>query len=406
MRREVLFSFVGFLCGLAVATVAFRTSVTRTENKTATAASDAGSAGKAEHQRRRLAVTTRAGENPGAAVFESASRKKEFAEIFHETLGQLTDTDPRRRQLAIESLVTHLRAAGPQALPVLREYFRLGKDVKIDDMSLVQNGRYIRAPSLRATLLNVLGEWNGKEATDMKREVLHATTQIAEAVVLAQQLEKQEPGVHRNESIRELQQIFEERGRGKSVCYSDKWALFDAVAHLKAPELLPIAETEVLCDPRSFVDHMDALESLPADVRAASLLRMFAKESVVEHLASDPFSARRFNYSEPIVAEQMARIFSENMDKKCREYLLTGFTNEDVVYSGASGSFREEWKKMPAIERVAKLQARLAFLDTIAPQCDTPVLQERLQDARTELQKAVANPNARKATQVGSIISR
>ena len=287
---------------------------------------------------------------------------------------------------------------------MLREYFRLGKDVKTDDMSLVKNGRYIRAPSLRATLLNVLGEWNGKDATDMKREVLHSTTQMAEAVVLAQQLEKQEPGVHRSESIHELQQIFEDRGRGKSVCYFDKWALFDAVAHLKAPELLPIAETEVLCDPRTFVDHMDALESLPADVRAASLLRMFAKESVVEHLASDPFSARRFNYSEPIVAEQMARIFSENMDKKCREYLLTGFTNEDVVYSGASGSFREEWKKMPAIERVAKLQARLAFLDTIAPQCDTPVLQERLQDARTELQKAVANPNARKATQVGSII--
>ena len=178
------------------------------------------------------------------------------------------------------------------------------------------------------------------------------------------------------------------------------------MAHLKASELLPIAETEVLCDPRTFVDHMDALESLPADVRAASLLRMFAKESVVEHLASDPFSARRFNYSEPIVAEQMARIFSENMDKKCREYLLTGFTNEDVVYSGAIGSFREEWKKMPAVERVAKLQARLAFLDTIAPQCDTPVLQERLQDARTELQKAVANPNARKATQFGTIISR
>ena len=44
-------------------------------------------------------------------------------------------------------------------------------------------------------------------------------------------------------------------------------------------------------------------------------------------------------------------------------------------------------------ERIAQLHARAAFLDTIAPQCNTPVLQERLQDARDALQKAIANPD-------------
>ena len=68
------------------------------------------------------------------------------------------------------------------------------------------------------------------------------------------------------------------------------------------------------------------------------------------------------------------------------------FVNPDPMSFVGHEASTANKKGESASDRLERLQGRLAFLNAVAPQCDTPVLQERLQDARDALQKAIANP--------------
>jgi hypothetical protein len=204
------------------------------------------------------------------------------------------------------------------------------------------------------------------------------------------QLEKKAPGVYRDDAIRTLQQL------AAAPPEKDTWmdggnALFDAIKYFKASELVPAAEASAAKNPWSTAQFAQALEAVPADIRTPALQRLFANESVVKNLSSNPWMLQSLNYSEPVVSQNVAQIFANNTDKKFRENFLTSFSAQRAVYFG-SGSGLGSTQAPSSTERVTQLQGKLSFLDQIAPQCTTPVLQERLQDARAEVQKAIATP--------------
>ena len=396
MRREVLFSLVGFLGGFVAAAIVFWQPVAPAEGTPKPVVTEAVSPRSStpvtagEHARRPLVVSAR--ENEGVApIADSAPQAKGPAEIFHEAIGGLKNMDPNRRQAAIESLMKQLRAAGPEGFQVVRDYFRAGQDVKFQNGYTIVNGKMVQTPSLRTALLNVLGDWPGGEAIDLTREILRTTSQMNEASIAISQLEKSAPGTYRAEAIQAIQQL-----AGKPL-EKDAWAMngaaaiFDAMKQFKAAELLPAAEAFVGKNPMMATQYIAALDALPADVRTPALQRLFANESVTKGFASNPWSLQQLNYSEPVVAQNVAQMFTANTDKKFRENFLTTFPNGQMfAYSG--GGVTNVASGETATDRTARLQGRLAFLDQIAPQANTPVLQERLQDARAELQKAIANP--------------
>jgi autotransporter-associated beta strand protein len=171
--------------------------------------------------------------------------------------------------------------------------------------------------------------------------------------------------------------------------------------YFKASELVPAAEATAAKNPWSAVQFAQALDAMPSDVRTAALQRLFANENVVKNLSTNPWMLQGLNYSEPVVAQNVAQIFAGNTDKKFRENFLTSFsTQQRQVYYGASGIGSTQTPSTS--ERVTQLQGKLSFLDQIAPQCTTPVLQERLQDARADVQKAIANPEDNGLTKRGS----
>ena len=178
-------------------------------------------------------------------------------------------------------------------------------------------------------------------------------------------------------------------------------ALFDAMKYFKAVELVPAAEASAAKNPWSTVQFVQALDAMPSDVRTPALQRLFANENVVKNLSTNPWMLQGLNYSEPVVAQNVAQIFAGNTDKKFRENFLTSFsTQQRQVYYGASGIGSTQTPS--TAERVTQLQGKLSFLDQIAPECTTPVLQERLEDARVEVQKAIANPEDKGLTKRGS----
>lgn len=400
MRREVLFSLLGFFGGFVAAAIVFWQPVAPAEGTPTPVVTGAASPRSStpvtagEHARRPLVVSAR--ENEGVSpIADSAPQAKGPAEIFHEAIGGLKDMDPNRRQAAIQSLMKQLRAAGPEGFQVVRDYFRAGQDVKFQNGYTIVNGKMEQTPSLRTALLNVLGDWPGGEATELTREILRTTSRMSEASIAISQLEKSAPGTYRAEAIQAIQQLAGKPLERDAWAMNGGTAIFDAMKQFKATELLPAAEAFVGKNPMMATQYIAALDALPADVRTSSLQRLFATESVTKSLASNPWSLQQLNYSEPVVAQNVAQMFAANTDKKFRENFLTTFPNTQTqswAYSGGGGMAVNTATAETTAARVARLQGRLSFLDQIAPQASTPVLQERLQDARAELQKAIATP--------------
>ena len=403
MRREILFSLLGFLGGFVVAGFVFwqpSAPSDATPKPATTAAVEApsshtpASAASGDHSNRRVTVSAR-DSGVVAPANEGAPSPKGAAETFHEAIGKLKGMDANRRQAAIDSLVKQLRGMGPEGLQVLRDYFRAGQDVKFPDGGyVIVDGRVVQSGSLRASLLNSLGDWPGNEAVDLAREVLKTTSRMSEASAAIAMLEKKAPGVYRAEAIQVVQQLADKPGE------KDMWAMnggslvLDTMRQYKATELLPAAEALVKKNPLMATQFIASLDALPADVRTSALQRLFANEAVTKNMAQNAWTLQQLNYSEPVVAQNVAQMFAANSDKRFRESFLQTFGNTQMVtYSGGGmGMVVGNSGNEHAADRVTRLQGRLSFLDQIAPHANTPVLQERLQDARTELTKAITTP--------------
>ncbi len=402
MRRELLFSLLGFLGGFVVAAMVFWQPAVQTNNAPQEAVSEASSPREAassasgDHSRRRLVVTT--SENEGVApVADSAPNPQGAPEILHEVIGKLKGMGPGRRREEIDSLVKKLRAAGPEGLQVLRDYFRVGQDVKFEGGNDYDGEYGVRIQSLRTALLNKLGAWPASETLDFAREILQTTSSLSEAFLAIGQLEKNSPGVYRNEAVQTLQKLASVP-EGERTESTPAAPLLNAMKEFKATELLPAAEAAVGNDPWNAARLIVSLEALPAEARTSALQRLFANDKLTEKMMQDEWGMRLLNYSEPVTVENVARLFTANTDKQVREKFLINFANTQFVifWPNSIGTGDGSADKSP--DRVTRLQSRIAFLDLIAPQCNTPVLQERWQNTREALQKAVTETLKRNTT--------
>ena len=395
MRRELLFSLAGFLGGFVVAAFVFWTPAAIPLEGTDTNAGKGTSGSLRESTvaaipegRRPLVVAAGEGgsiEAPGPATTPEA---KAPAEIFHEAIGSLKGLDAGKRQAAVEALVRRLRAAGPEGLKVLRDYFSAGQDVKFQNGYAKVDGQYVMVPTLRASLLVALQGWDGPEAVELTREILRSTPRLSEASLAIAQLEKRAPGVYRAEAIQTLLELATATGtEDKDAWMNGSNGLISAMVTFKAPELQPAAEALVTKNPWLATQYLNALNSLPADVRSAALGRFFANEALAKNFTANPWSLGAMNYGEPVVAQNVARIFSSSTDKKFRENFLMNFASSGMW--SASGNAAQP----STAEKVARYQQKLLFLEQIRPYANTPVLQERWQDAAAAVQVAIANPD-------------
>jgi len=402
MRREILFSLLGFLGGFVLAAIVFWQPVTPSDaaqKPVATAAAEAPSShagssdASGDHPNRRVTVSAH-DSGVVAPVNEGAAGPKGAAETFHEVIGKLKGLDAQRRQAAIDSLVKQLRGMGPEGLQVLRDYFRAGQDVKFPDGGYaIVDGRVVQSGSLRVALLNSLADWPGSEAIDLAREVLKTTSRMSEASAVIAVLEKKAPGTYRAEAIQVVQQFASKPGEKDMSAMNGGSLVLETMRQYKATELLPAAEALVNKSPMMASQFIASIEALPADVRTSALQRIFSNEAVTKSMAQNPWTLQQLNYSEPVIAQNVAQMFAANSDKRFRESFLQTFANTQMVtYSGSGGMIVGSATNDNSADRAARLQGRLSFLDQIAPVANTPVLQERLQDARDALQKAIANP--------------
>ena len=391
MRREILFSFVGFFGGFVVAGIIFWQPVSQPAGTSAVseaAPKCEASTPSAEARPRTRTVLSPSASEVSAPVADSAPQPKGPTETFQEAMGKLRDLDTASMGGIIKTLSQQLRASGPEGTQALRDYFRAGQDVTFRNGYVVVDGKMVH--SLRTALLDSLGDWPASVANEIALETLRSSSGRADASIAIRLLEKNAPGVYRAEAIQAVQQLAGKPSKKGDWLTND--VIFDTMRSFKAVELLPVAEAALGNYGWDTMRFITSLDALPDDMRAGALRRLFANETVTKYLPMSSLGIQSLNYAEPIIAENMARVFAESTDKKSRE----GF----VWAIGEPG--HEIMRSASAADRVAKWQARAAFLESIAPLCDTAVLQERLQAAREALQRAIANPDDNGLTKRGS----
>ncbi len=398
MNRELLFSLAGFLAGFIVAFALFwQPSNGPVEPVAAMANARAAEeqGGRASPSGPRPIVVSAGGENRGETAVDEAPAPKSPAEMMHEMLASLPNLKPELRQAAVNDLIAKLRQMGPAGLQTVRDYLQVGQDVKLQGYAMV-NGKMTMAPSLRVAFLNALGEWPSPDAAELTRDVLRSTTHLTEAAVAIRQLEAKSPGVYRTEAIQALLRAAASSDP-KSPGIDGGTTIFEALRYFKAPELIAAAE-KYTQNGWAAAQFAQALGELPANFREPAMKRLFANPDVVKQLGTNSYGLQSLNYADRVVTQNVAQMFASSMDRNARENFLVSFRNTSQTY-GRIGMFELNagqnsvaFKQPDAGEQKARLQSRLAFLDQIAPQCTTAVLQERLQDAREGLKAAIAKP--------------
>ena len=391
MRREILYSLPGFLVGFVFAGIVFWQPVRPSGETPSVSESapkrEADLVSTGDRTRTRIVVSGSESDT-AAPIADDATQPKGAAETFQEAIGKLKDLDTASMARIVKTLSQQLRAAGPEGIQALRDYFRAGQDVTFQHGYVVVDGKMVH--SLRTALLDSLGDWPADVANEFALGTLRSTSRRADASIAIRLLEKNAPGVYRAEAIQAFQQLAAKPFEKGDWLTNDM--LFDTMRRYKAVELLPVAEATLGNNAFETAKFITSLDALPADVRAGALQRLFANEAVTKYLPTSPQALQSLNYSEPLIAQGVAQIFAANTDRKFREDFLKSI-GEPWSYGMTFGT---------TDTHVANWQARAAFLDTIAPQCSTPVLQERLQDARAALQKAIANPDDNGLTKGGS----
>ena len=403
MRREIILTLVGFLGGFAVAAGIFWQSSPQpapddsgvvTEKAKTTQAGGSSSGGSRLVDRARRPVVVSSPGEEGRVEQAAPGVQKAPAELMHEALASLNGMKAEQRQAAANDLISKLKQHGPAGLQAARDFLRAGQDVQFQGGYAMMNGKMTMAPSLRYAMVGALADWPGNEDLHVTRDLLGSTSKLSEAGLLIRQMEAKSPGTYKAEAIQTLQKLAALPQQPQNGFYDGGATIFDGLRYFKAPELIPAAEQLVQKNGWAGLQYLQALGDLPQGVRGDAVERLFANADFVKQITSSPYTLQGISYTDPVISAKVAQLFS-GMERKAKEQFLMSVATAQPVY--VRTGFLDDgsgFKAPDAATQMTQLKARLALVNQIAPQANTPVLQERLQDARDSLQKAIANPPA------------
>jgi hypothetical protein len=133
------------------------------------------------------------------------------------THGPITQEQADQWKQRLQSLT----AQGAAAIPAIREFLDQNQEVSFGAM-----GSALGQTSLRSAFINALGQIGGTEATEALLQTLQSTTLPSEISQLAQVLDQQAPGQHRQETINAINEVLNMASSGQLPANWDVGTLF------------------------------------------------------------------------------------------------------------------------------------------------------------------------------------
>jgi hypothetical protein len=306
----------------------------------------------------------------------------EARQLVAETFQSIPEIKTDEHQAAVLSLIYRLRGLGSAGMQATREFLTSGDDVALTEYRVSTLSHRLGLSTLRKALIHSLADWpDVPAATALSREVLSATPNVEEAVLAIHALEKHAPGVYREEALQALRDL---TATQPLAATRDAQELIEMVSHYQATEFAPQLERVLNQWPSLVNDYFGAVAAWPEADRQAAVVRVLANPKVLSEIAANPHVLTQLDLTDPAMRSHIVQIFATQLTPAKRERYLDHFgENASFIWgfgllgSHVGGKDRAQLR----VEQSAKLQ----MLEGLAPYATTPVLQQRLAEAREQL---------------------
>ena len=309
-------------------------------------------------------------------------------DLLAETLQSIPGIKTDEHQAAVTSLLHRLRGLGAAGAQAIRDFLASGNDIALIEYRVSTASHRLGLSTLRKALIHSLASWpDPPAATALSRDLLGATQDPEEAVLAIRALEMHAPGVYAAEALQALRELLAAQPLGSQRAAQE---IIETASHYQATEFVPHLERALDQWPELVNDYFGALATFPAADRQAAVARVLANPKVISAIAEDPSTLRQLPVTDPAMRAHIAGLFATQLTPAQRERYLFNFGGNTTFLWGL-GLLRPR-RAIDREQLAAEQAAKLQLIDALAPSATTPVLQQRLAEARAQLLPALPSP--------------
>jgi hypothetical protein len=326
---------------------------------------------------------------PPSAIAPSAPAKASPAEIVAKLYAlRLARPDTRVARQAIAWL-EELIAAGPAALPAIREFLARNEDGEFTPSSQGRGGRsanvpseFIVPPSLRFGLFDVVKQIGGPEAETLLAEVLGATSRGAEVGWLARALQDMAPNKYRDVALAAARNLLARAPAAgpNPADRSERDQLFGVLTMFGDTSYVTAAQAQLL-RPDGEVDRsaLKYLQQSLGQQAVAIAAQWYDDPRLTDPARKEPFARLALNY---VGADAQADGFYQ---KAINDMTLTESHRKNLIEDLNQDGFPDT-RNLSARD-LPLIQNRIAFIEQNAPLATDPVNAAAFKEAYKDLLK-------------------
>lgn len=324
-------------------------------------------------------------EDPKTPAARAAQARKSLDDLLA-TVGELPENE---RGPAVMDFIYQMRALGPVGVQTIRDFLQRGEDVKLTNNIHLSGGRFANPPTFRIAMLDALNDMKDPAVAEISLDVLRSTPSLMEATLAIRNLEKRSPETYRTEALKTVRELLNGQPEDSTSPWMRTMLGCELLRHFKAPELLPAVEATLMQGSGSLHEYVQVLPELNEADRIAATQRLLTDPKLSKYLADQSFVVNQLDWTESSTRQGILTLFAKQMNAKEQDNFLANFAQDNMYFSRnlLGGSSRPN--RFGDEQRRARQEAKLEFLQQLAPHATTPVLQQRVSDARTQLQSSL-----------------
>ena len=327
----------------------------------------------------------------GPAAAPTTPLKLSPAEIVSKLVALKSEpaNQPRMMRQAIYWL-EELIAAGPPALPAIREFLGRNQDLQIGPLSQVKGVRvgaaandFVVPPSLRFGLFDATKQIGGAEAEKLLAEVLGATGRGAEIAWLTRTLQEIAPNKYRDVALGAARELLARplaSNAPSPLDRNERDQLFSVLTMYGDTSYVSAAQAQVLrADGEVDRSALKYLQQLLGQQAVPIAAQWYDDPRLTDPAKKEPFARLALNY---VGADALANAFYQ---KAINDMSLTAGHRKNLIEDLNQDGFPDT--KNLSTRDLQLIQNRIALIEQLAPSTADPVNAAAFKEAYKDLLK-------------------
>ena len=283
---------------------------------------------------------------------------------------------------------------GEEGSQAIQEFLRTKQDIIFGTrQDYVYN---IHNPSLRICLIDNLSRMNNPISQAINLEILGEASSGLEIVFATRNLEKFSPGIYEKKALEAASKIISTQlnsalPEDANAPLPSDARVFEVVGYYQAKEMIPQVEEWLKKQPALVDWWIPNLISFSAEDQFSGLQSLIANESLRERLSGKLGVLSHFDLKSDGIRHLTREFFTKEKDENAKAFLiqLVGDDTEEThsLYISHHPDVMVNYRLKRTFAEIENSgwptpESRLKLLEELEPELNTPLLKERLEEAR------------------------